>query len=312
MIRLVLERTVASLVVVLGAVTLIFLILNWLPGDPASLVAGEGASAETIEHVRIQLGTDRPLLRQYREYLVGLAHGDLGRSYVTREPVLAKIESQFPSTACLALASAAVAVALGIGMGVLSAVYRGRWVDQVFQVAALFLVSIPPFWLGLLGILLFSVKLRWLPVIGRGGVAPSVLPVACLGLIFSVPLLRMVRNGIIEALDEPYVMTLRAKGLRARRIVYVHVLRNVLMSTVTLLGILVGELLSGLVIVEILFARQGLGRLAVEAVSNKDMPVVQGAILLTSVAYVGINLLVDISYAWIDPRVRVAAAGRAR
>jgi ABC-type dipeptide/oligopeptide/nickel transport system permease component len=311
-IRLVLERTVASFVVVFGAVTLIFLILNWLPGDAASLVAGEGASAETIEHVRIQLGTDRPILRQYREYLVGLAHGDLGRSYVTREPVLAKLESQFPATACLALASGIMAILLGIGLGVLSAVYRGRWVDQVIQVAALFLVSIPPFWLGLLGILLFSVELRWLPVIGRGGVLPSVLPVSCLGLIFSVPLLRMVRNGIIEALDEPYVMTLRAKGLRARRIVYVHVLRNVLMSTITLLGVLVGELLSGLVIVETLFARQGLGRLAVEAVSNKDMPVVQGAILLTSVAYVGINLLVDISCAWIDPRVRAAAAARAR
>jgi peptide/nickel transport system permease protein len=154
------------------------------------------------------------------------------------------------------------------------------------------------------------VKLRLLPVLGNGGVLPSVLPVGCLGLALSVPLLRLVRTGVIDALEEPYVTTLRAKGLRRAQILYVHVLRNVAMSAITLLGVLVGELLSSLVVVETLFARPGLGRLAVQAVGVKDLPVVQGAILLTAAAYVGINLLVDLSYAWLDPRVRLGTGER--
>jgi ABC-type dipeptide/oligopeptide/nickel transport system permease component len=302
--RRVIERLLASGGVVFGAITLIFLILNWLPGDTAAMVAGPDASAETIERVRVQLGTMRPLGEQYRTYLWGLLHGDLGRSYITHEPVLGRLLAQLPSTAVLALAASVVAVVVGVGLGVVSARFHGRWVDQVIQLFALAVVSIPGFWLGILGILLFSVTLGWLPVIGDGGFRPAVLPVACLGLVVCVPLLRMVREGIIEGLREPYVTTLRAKGLGDARIFYVHVLRNALMPTVTLLSVLVGELLSGAVIIETLFARQGLGRLTVEAIGQKDMPVVQGAILLASVSYVAINMLVDLSYRLIDPRTR--------
>lgn len=312
MIARVVERLFASVAVVFGAMTLIFLVLNWLPGDTAALIAGDGASAETVAQVRAQLGTDRPILRQYRDYLVGIVHGDLGRSYATREPVMKRLAAQLPASATLALASALVAIALGVGLGVLSAAHRGRWLDQAVQLVSLALVSVPPFWLGLVGILLFSVRLRWLPILGGsggGGFLSSVLPVTCLSLVTCVPLLRLVRTGIIEALDEPYVTTLRAKGLRGGRILYVHVLRNVAMPTITLLGLLVGELFSGLAVVETLFARQGLGRMAVDAVSVKDLPVLQGAILLTSVTYVAVNLLVDVSYAWLDPRVRAVTAG---
>lgn len=301
----ILRRVGASLGVIFGAVTLIFLILNWLPGDPAELVAGDSASAETIERVRVQLGTDRSLGRQYREYLGGLVRGDLGRSYVTREPVLSRLAAQLPSTAILTLAACAVAIALGVGLGVLSAVHQGGWVDRCIQFFALFVVSMPSFWLGILLILVFSVRLRWLPVLGNGGPLPSVLPVACLGMVVCVPLLRMVRQGILDGLHEPYVTTLRAKGLGERRVFYVHLLRNALIATVTLLGVIGGELLSNAVVIETLFARQGIGRITVEAIGQKDLPMVEGAILLASVSYVLVNLLVDLSYAVIDPRTRL-------
>jgi ABC-type dipeptide/oligopeptide/nickel transport system permease component len=308
MLRRILERVFVSLGVIFGAVTLIFLILNWLPGDAATLVAGDDASAETIAHVRAKLGTNRPLVAQYRSYLTGLVHGDLGTSYVTREPVVARLAAQLPSTAALTLAACSVAIVLGVGLGVLSALNHGRWLDQLLQAVSLFWVSMPSFWLGILMILVFSVRLGWLPVIGDGGLLPSVLPVLTLGMVVSVPLQRMVRDGMLEGLHDPYVTTLRAKGLGERRIFYVHVLRNALTPTVTLLGVLVGELLSGAVIIETLFARQGIGRTTVEAITQKDMPVVQGAILIASVSYVLVNLLVDLSYTWIDPRTRLAAS----
>lgn len=305
MSRRLLERLALSVLVVFGAVSLIFAILNWLPGDVATMVAGENASAETIENVRAQLGTSRPLWTQYTDYLTGLVQGDLGRSYVTKQPVLTRLSEQFPATASLTLAAALIAISLGIGLGVLSALYRGRWPDQLIQMVSLTVVSVPSFWLGILAILLFSVKLGLLPVLGSGGFLPSILPVSCLGLVVSVPLARVVRESILEGQSEPYVLTLRAKGLGERRIVYVHVLRNALIATVTMLSVAVGELLSGAVIIETLFARQGIGRVTVEAIGQKDLPVVQGAILLASVSYVLVNLVVDVSYTLIDPRTRL-------
>jgi ABC-type dipeptide/oligopeptide/nickel transport system permease component len=308
MLRRIVERFLVSLGVIFGAVTLIFLVLNWLPGDSATLIAGQDASAETIQHLREKLGTNRSLGEQYRSYMKGLLHGDLGKSYVTREPVVQRLSAQLPATLELTLSACSLAIVLGVGFGVLSVLHSGRWLDQAIQSLSLFLVSMPTFWLGILMILLFSVRLGWLPVIGNGGVLPSVLPVATLGLVLSVPLQRMVRDGMLEGLHEPYVTTLRAKGLGERRIFYVHVLRNALTSTVTLLGVLVGESLSNAVIIETLFARQGIGRTTVEAIGQKDLPVVQGAILISSVAYVVVNLLVDLSYTWIDPRTRLVVS----
>ncbi|MEY4575883.1 MAG: hypothetical protein RL701_586 [Pseudomonadota bacterium] len=304
MTRRVLTRLFASLGVVFGAVTLIFLILNWLPGDPAELVAGDTASPETVAQLRVQLGMGRPIWEQYQDYITGLLRGDLGRSFVTREPVLQRLAAQFPATVTLTLSAGLVALLLGVGLGVVSARYHGRWLDQLIQCVALALVSVPAFWLGLLAILVFSVQLGWLPVLGNGGFAPSIMPIACLGIVQSVPVLRMVRDGILQGLYEPYVTTLRAKGLGERRVFYVHVLRNALIGAVTLLSLVIGELLSGAVIMETLFARQGLGRVTVEAIGQKDLPVVQGAILLASTTYVIVNFLVDVSYTWIDPRLR--------
>ena len=312
MIRRIAARAAASIAVVFGAVTLIFLVLNWLPGDPAALIAGDGASAATIAQLRAQIGSDRPLTLQYRDYLVGLVHGDLGRSYVTHEPVFQRLAAQFPSTAWLTLGATAVAVALGVSLGVLAAMQRDRWLDRAIQTFALVVASIPPFWFGILLILFFSVRLRWFPVIGDGSASAAVLPVACLGIVAAVPLLRMVKSGILEGLHEPYVVTLRAKGLGATRTLFVHVLRNALMAAMTLVSLLVGELLSGAVVVETLFARQGIGRITVEAIGQKDLPVVQGAILLASTVYVLVNLVVDLSYSIIDPRTRLRTAAVSR
>jgi len=308
MLRRVLERFAVSLGVVFGAVTLIFLVLNWLPGDSALLIAGEDASPETVHQLRIKLGTDRSLGSQYRSYLAGVVQGDLGTSYTTREPVFRRLAAQLPSTLALTFSACTVAVALGIALGVLSVLYRGRWLDQTIQSVSLFIHSMPTFWLGMLLILVFSVQLGWLPVIGNGGLLPSVLPVVTLGIWLSVPLQRMVRDGMLDGLHEPYVTTLRAKGLGERRIFYVHVLRNALTSTITLLGVMIGESLSNAVIIETLFARQGIGRTTVEAIGQKDIPVVQGAILLASVAYVVVNLLVDLSYTLVDPRTRLVTS----
>ena len=299
----VLQRLLTSLGVVFGAVTLVFLILNWLPGDPAELIAGDEASTETIARVRQQLGTDSSLGQQYLHYVAGLLHGDLGKSYVSREPVASRLASQLPSTLMLTLAACSVAVVVGVGLGVVSARHAGGWLDQVIQTLSLWLHSMPVFWLGILFILLFSVTLGWLPVIGNGP-ATLVLPVSALGLWISVPIMRMVRDHMLEGLHEPYVTTLRAKGLGEGRIFYVHVLRNALIPAVTLLGVMAGELISSAVIIETLFARQGIGRLTVEAITQKDIPVVQGAILLAAVVFVAVNLLVDLSYTLIDPRVR--------
>jgi peptide/nickel transport system permease protein len=302
--RFVLRRVAGAAFVIAGTITLVFLVLHWLPGDPAALIAGDSATAETVANIRAQLGTDQPLWNQYIGYVGGLAHGDLGTSFATREPVLGRLWAQVPATMMLTLFASGVALVAGLLLGVLSAVNRGKLLDRAIQTVMLFLTSMPSFWLGILLILVFSVTLRWLPAIGNGSWQQLVLPVACLGMITSGRLMRMVRSSVIDVLDEPFVTTLRGKGLRERQVLFTHVLRNALIPVVTLLGILVGELLSGTVVVETLFARQGIGRMLVDALSVKDIPVVQGTVLLASIFFVLINMLVDLSYGLIDRRVR--------
>lgn len=301
----VLRRLAGSVGVVFGAMTLVFLVLYWLPGDPAELMAGEDATAETIAAVRAQLGSDRPLAEQYVSYLANAAQGDLGTSYATGEPVASRILAQLPATLALTTLATLIALAAGVTLGVVSAVHRGRWLDHVLQSSMLVFSSTPGFWLGIVLILIFSVWLGWLPAIGNGSFAQLVLPSACLGLASAGRLARMVRNSVLDVLDEPFVATLRGKGLGERAVLYRHVLRNALIPVVTLLGVIVGELLSGTVVIETLFARQGLGRIIAEAVGVKDIPMVQGAVLVAALFYVVINLIVDFSYARIDRRVQL-------
>jgi peptide/nickel transport system permease protein len=302
--RYFLARLGAAVFVVFGAITLVFAVLYLLPGDPAVLVAGDGATPATIANIRAELGTDRPLPVQYGHYLWALAHGDLGTSFATNEPVAARIWAQFPPTLELTCCSSAIAIVLGVGLGILAAVRQDRWPDRLIQAIVLFLTSMPSFWIGILLILVFSVDLHWLPAMGSATVSQLILPSICLGFNVTGQLERMVRGSVIEKLHEPFVATLRGKGLREWPILFGHVLRNALIPVITLMGVIIGQLLSGVVVIETLFARQGLGRLVVDALSVRDIPVLQGVVLFVSIFYVFLNFLLDLSYAWIDRRVR--------
>jgi peptide/nickel transport system permease protein len=297
-----LRRIGAAWLALFGAATLIFLVLYWLPGDPATLIAGGDASPQTVADIRAKLGTDAPLWQQYTAYLWRLLHGDLGTSFATNETVWHRLAAQIPATAELTLAAALVALVAGTLAGATAAMVRGKPADYAIQAALLLLTAMPTFWVGLLLILTFSVHLRWLPAIGNGSFRQLILPALCLGIFVACRLARMVRETMVEILGESFVTALHGKGLLAWQ-VYAHVLRNTLIPVVTLLGVLIGELISGAVVTETLFARQGLGRLLVEAVGVRDIPVVMGVTLLAASVYIGLNLLVDLSYRWIDPRV---------
>ncbi len=299
-----LNRLIHSLGVIFGTITLVFFILFWLPGDPAEIVAGENASQETIRAIQERLGTNRPILQQYAVYLGKLLTGDLGTSFITQAPVLDRLVEQVVPTLELALLGALVALLTGIAFGSLSALCHKSLLDSVIQWAALLLASMPSFWLGTLLILLFSVRLQWLPSVGNTGFSSQILPALALGLIASGTLIRLVRSSMLDTLNEPYVLTLKAKGAGLLSIYLKHALKNSLLPVVTLFGMLLGALLSGTVVIEILFARQGLGRTVIEAVGQKDIPVIQGAVLLVASLYVLINLLVDLSYRCIDPRTQ--------
>ncbi len=299
----VLKRLAAAALVVFGTVTLVFLILYALPGDPASLIAGDDAPPAVIARIRIQLGADQPLWAQYLYYLHGLVTGDLGRSFLTGEPVFGRLAAQLPATLELTFLSAGVAIVLGVLLGVLSAVHRGDWIDNLIQTITMTFTSMPEFWRGILLILIFSVWLHWLPAIGNGDLAQLVLPVACMGVGHAGVLTRTVRNNVLEVIEEPFVATLRGKGLLEGAILYRHVLRSALIPVITTFGMLVSQMLGGVVVIETLFARQGLGRIIAESVGSKDIPMIQGAVLFAALLSVTITVLVDLSYRWIDPRI---------
>jgi len=299
------RRLLVSIGVVFGSVSLVFFIMRVLPGDPVQVMLG-GATVDeqTLENIRRQLGFDRPLYEQYFSYLGDLLRGDLGRSSVSREEVADIIAAQFPATLTLTLASVFVSVTIGVLLGVISAIHRNRLTDLMIRIVSLFGISMPSFWTAMLLILVFSVQLKWFPAMGGGTFKHLVLPTLTLGIIGAGSITRMVRNSMLEVIGEPYILTLRAKGLSERIVMYKHALRNALIPAITMIGLQVGELLAGAVIIETVFARQGLGRVIVDAIMAKDMYVVQGAVVFTGIIYVTVNLLVDLSYSLIDPRVR--------
>jgi len=299
------RRLLVSIGVVFGSVSLVFFIMRVLPGDPVQVMLG-GATVDeqTLENIRRQLGFDRPLYEQYFSYLGDLLRGDLGRSSVSREEVADIIAAQFPATMTLTLASVFVSVTIGVLLGVVSAIHRNRLTDLMIRIVSLFGISMPSFWTAMLFILVFSVQLKWFPAMGGGTFKHLVLPTLTLGIIGAGSITRMVRNSMLEVIGEPYILTLRAKGLSERIVMYKHALRNALIPAITMIGLQVGELLAGAVIIETVFARQGLGRVIVDAIMAKDMYVVQGAVVFTGIIYVTVNLLVDLSYSLIDPRVR--------
>jgi peptide/nickel transport system permease protein len=284
----------------------VFLMLQLIPGDPASIYLGENqATPERLEQIREQLGLNRPLYVQYGDFVLRAARGDLGRSVQTNRPVIQEIIDRLPNTIILAVSSMALAIIFGITLGMLAGLNQNSWLDTILMLAALAGVSIPVFWLGLLLILRFAVQLGWLPATGQGGWNSLILPAVTLAALSTATLARLVRASMIEVLNQDYLQTSRAKGLHQVAIVLRHALPNALIPVVTVIGLQFGSLLSGAVITETVFARSGLGKLVVDSIQNKDLPTVQGVILVLATIYVVVNFVVDLSYAVIDPRIRL-------
>lgn len=305
MVQTIITRIISSLLVILGSLTLVFAIFYLLPGDPVlSMIDPTYATPEMIENLRIQLGLDQPFYIQFGHYLADMLRGDFGVSMVNSDPVLPKILANFPSTLILTLSSTCIAVIIGVVLGILSAVHRNGWIDILARTIGLFGISMPTFWSGILLILIFSIQLGWFPAMGSDGLSTLILPAITLGIVGAGFVIRIVRNSILEVLSEPFIITLRAKGISRHVIMYKHALRNALIPVVTVVGMQIGEMLAGTVVIETVFSRQGIGRILADAIMARDIPVVQGVVFFTAILYVIINLLVDISYAYIDPRIR--------
>ncbi|MEC0206784.1 ABC transporter permease [Paenibacillus lautus] len=301
-------RVLTSLLVIVGSLVLVFSILYVLPGDPTdNMVDPSMATPEVIANLRHELGVDQPFHIQFFRYFGGILQGDFGTSLINSDPVLPKIVESFPATLELTAASSLVSVIVGILLGVLSAIHRNKAIDIIARIVGLFGISMPTFWSGILLILIFSITLGWFPAMGSDGWKTLVLPALALGTVGAGFIVRMVRNSMLDVISEQFIVTLRSKGLADRAVMYRHALRNALIPAVTMIGMLVGEMLAGTVVIETVFSRQGIGRIIADAIMAKDLPVVQGVILFSAIIYVIVNLIVDISYAWIDPRVRRSA-----
>ena len=300
-------RRILAVVPVLFGVTLaVFSMLFLVPGDPVKIMLAEFVTTpEQIAQMRAQLHLDEPGLKQYGRFVTNALRGDLGVSIRSRRPVAAEITENIGSTGQLALASMLVAIGLGVPLGLLAALGRNSWLDVVAMVVALLGVAMPSFWLGFLLIFVFSLHLGWLPATGGGDLPHLVMPAVALGMIAAAIIARLTRSSMLEVLGQDYVRTARAKGLGRASVIVRHALRNALIPVVTVFGLQFGNLLAGAVIVETVFSRPGLGRLIVGGILAKDFPLVQGTVLFVAAAYVLINVVVDVAYAYVDPRIRI-------
>jgi ABC-type dipeptide/oligopeptide/nickel transport system permease component len=304
MARYLARRVLFTIPVLLGVATLVFSLIHLVPGDPVQSMLGEGVSPQDVAEMRTRLGLDKPLLVQYGAFLKGLASGDLGTSLRTNQPVSRAIAERMPATFELALAAMIVAVTVALPLGILAAVRARTPTDVAATTLALVGISVPNFWLGPLLAIVFSVVLGWLPVSGRGGLAHLVLPAITLGAPLAAVLARMTRASVIEELHELYVLAARARGASRFRAIVRHAFRNSLIPIVTVIGLQFGAVLTGAVITETIFAWPGVGRLLIQSISFRDYPLVQGCILLIAGTYVSMNLLTDLVYGFLDPRIR--------
>jgi peptide/nickel transport system permease protein len=309
MLAYIARRIFFGAAVLVGTSIITFLIAFVVPADPAVAMAGAKADPQTLASIRIELGLDQPLYVQYARYLDRAIHGDLGRSYIRRENVTRLIADRFPATALLAVAAMAVSLMLGIAMGVLAAAYRGRAADNVLLVIALALVSIPVFWLGTMLLIAVAASIRGFPLGGYGGPVSLILPTLTLALGSAGYYSRILHTSLCEAFDQDYMRTARGKGLSRVRVVLKHAMANALLPLVTLAGLDLAGLLSGVVLTETVFNWPGIGRLAADAIFNLDIPVIMGTVLFSAFLIVVVNLLVDLLYAWLDPRIRLAETG---
>ena len=307
MLKFVLGRLVGLVPVLLGVTALVFAMVWLAPGDPLLALVGEAAQGidrQALEELRRAYGLDQPLPLQYLEYLGGLLRGDLGKSIRSGQPVVEEILGRFPATLLLAGSGMLIALMLGLTLGVLAAVYRRTWIDYLAVVVALAGVSIPVFWSGLVLMLVFSLRLELLPASGYGTWQHLILPASAVGFASAAFIARITRASMIETLRRDYVRTARAKGLSPARVDLKHALRNALLPTVTVVGLQFGSLLGGAVLTETVFAWPGVGRLVVDAIRARDLPLVQGTVLFVAALFILVNLLVDVSYALLNPRIR--------
>lgn len=305
------KRLVSAIPTFLGAITVVFFIMRFIPGDAALLMLGDNPSQEAYEALRRRLGLDQPLLVQYGAYMLDIVQGDFGRSIRTSRPVMEEVLRVLPFTAALAITGTVIGSTLGMAMGILAGTRRNTRLDYLISVVSLTGVSMPIFTIGIILLVAFSYELRWLPAIGAGDAGSPLdqlrhlaLPSLALGISASAIVARMTRSSVLESLHQDYVRTARAKGLRSRTINYKHVLKNAMIPVVTVVGLNFGRLLSGTVITETLFVRPGLGRLLIDALYARDYPQVEAAIAFFALAFIVVNLLVDLSYAALDPRIQ--------
>lgn len=298
------EQLLDTLIVLLGVSTLVFFLLALIPGDPVDVVLGESAQAADREAMRTALGLDRPWPARLADYYLGLLQGDLGVSLVRREAVADLILQRLPATLTLAAAAFLLVVCLAVPLGMAAAWHRGRWPDRLAQLIALFGISIPNFWLGPLLVLLFSITLGWTPVSGAESPASLVLPAMTLGLSMMAITTRMMRSSLLEIAAMPFIQTARCKGLAERRVIWRHALPNALLPTLTVMGLQLSSLLAGAVITEVVFAWPGIGGLLIDAIRQRDYPLIQGVVLFIALAYVVINRATDLLVGYLDPRIR--------
>jgi len=309
MLTWILRRVLTVVPVLFGVTLAVFSMLFLVPGDPVKMMLAEFVTnPDQVARMRAQLHLDEPILQQYGRFVANAAWGDLGTSIRSRRPVTTEIGENVASTAQLAVAAMLVAVAVGVPLGLLAALSRNSWLDVASMSTALLGVSMPSFWLGLLLIFVFSLHLAWFPATGGGDLRHLVLPSITLGTIAAAIIARLTRSSMLEVLGQDYVRTARAKGLGGFSVVVRHALKNALIPIITIFGLQFGNLLAGAVIVETVFSRPGLGRLIVSGILSKDFPLVQGTVLFVATVYVLINLLVDVAYAYADPRIRLSRA----
>ena len=306
MLRYTLKRIVGVLPTLIIVVTFVFFFVRMIPGDPARLVAGEQATLDAVEAVRVQLGLDQPIHIQYLKYVGGLLQGDLGMSLRTKRPVLTEVAARYGNTMALTFASLVWSTVVGVILGVWSGKNRGKWQDFTGMTLAVSGISLPNFWIGFLLIMAFSVKLRWFPTTGVGSWKNLVLPAIALGTSIAAIIARFTRSSIVEVLKEDYIRTARAKGLKEKTVTWGHAFRNSMISVVTVVGLQFGFLLGGSVVTEAVFAYPGLGQLLVESVNYRDYPAIQSLILIFSLQFIIINLIVDILYAILNPEIKLS------
>ena len=305
MLKYIIRRIIAMIPVVIGITFLVFMIMQLAPGDPVQMILGDNASPEAVEAMRDEMGLNDNVLIQYGRYLVNLAQGDMGTSYVNKRPVADEVFSRVPATFKLAAVAAVVSIVIAIPLGILAAIKQNTLFDHSSMVVSLIGISMPAFWLALMLMLLFSLKLGWLPAQGaKDGWKSYVLPSIAIGFMQMAAIARTTRSSMLETIRQDYIRTARSKGITEREVIFHHSFRNALIPTVTIVGVQLGGLLGGAVLPETVFAWPGLGRLVVQAVNGRDVPVVLGCIVVLSVGFSIVNLVVDLLYGFIDPRVR--------